>query len=91
MKKGLRRLGKPFTLGRSLLLLLVAVLAQALLTLVRSHLVSLMLLTVGHNVKKLKVYFSLTALTKLLAGLKAGMSWAGMVIVVLRVMLRAAF
>ena len=73
------------------LLLLVAVLAQALFTLVRSHLVSLMLLTVRHNVKKLMVYFSLTALTKLLAGLKAGMSWAGMVIVVLRVMLRAAF
>jgi hypothetical protein len=51
MKKGLRRLSKPFTLGRSFLLLLVAVLAQALLTLVRSHLVSLMLLTVGHNIK----------------------------------------
>jgi hypothetical protein len=36
---------------KKLLLLLVAVLAQALFTLVRSHLVSLMLLTVGHNIK----------------------------------------
>ena len=34
---------------KKILLLLVAVLAQALLTLVRSHLVSLMLLTVRHN------------------------------------------
>ena len=43
-------LRKPFTFRRRLLLLLVAVLAQTLLTLVRRHLMSLSFLTArAHN------------------------------------------
>ncbi len=56
-----------------LLFLLVAVQTQALLTLVRSHLMSLMLLSVRHNYLDLGLTFSLTAAAKDLAGLKAGM------------------
>ena len=50
-KKGSQIAPQALYLERSDLLLLVAVLAQALFTLVRSHLVSLMLLTVRHSIK----------------------------------------
>ena len=68
-------LRKPLTWKKQLLLL-VAVLAQALFTLVRRHLMSLSFLTArAHNKNGLisNNYFSLTALTKVLAGLNAGM------------------
>ena len=58
-----------------LLSLLVSILAKTLLTLVRSHLVPFMLLSVWHNLKVLNIllinYF--TVLTKTFAGLNAGM------------------
>ena len=61
--------------ARKLLSLLVSVLAQALLALVRCHLMPLMLLSVWHNNKVLKYcdtdnYF--TSPMNTLAGLKAG-------------------
>ena len=68
----------------------MSVLAQTLLTLVRSHLVTLVLLTVWHIYLNFNDYF-FTEATKTLAGLKAGMSCAGMVIVVFLVMFLAAF
>ena len=61
---------------RELLSLLVSILAKTLLTLVRSHLMPLMLLSVWHNVKDLNYiyrYYFFTSLTKTLAGLNAGM------------------
>ena len=70
------------------LFLLVSVEAETLLTLVRSHLVPLMLFSVWHN-KIVLVYLS--SLENAFDGLKAGMLCAGMVIVVFWVMLRAAF
>ena len=73
------------------LLLLVSILAQALFTLVRRHLMSFSFLTARHGDINLSNYFSLTALTNTFAGLKAGMSCSGIVIVVFLVMLRAAF
>ena len=62
--------------GRKLLSLLVSILAKTLLTLVRSHLVPLMLLSVWHNNKVLNYfdkYYFFTSFTNTLAGLKAGM------------------
>ena len=73
------------------LLLLVSILAQTLLALVRGHLMPFVFLSVWHNLKVLKNYFSLTEATKTLAGLKAGMSCSGMVMVVFWVMFLAAF
>ena len=61
---------------RKLLSLLVSVLTQALLALVRSHLMPLMLLSVWHNVKDLNYiyrYYFFTSFTNTFAGLKAGM------------------
>lgn len=49
----------------------MSVLAQAFLTLVRSHFMSLMLLSVRHNMYNLKDYL-LTLAMKVLAGLNAG-------------------
>ena len=72
------------------LLLLVSILAQTLFALVGRHLMPFVLFSVWHNLECLN-YFSLTAATKTLAGLKAGMSCSGMVMVVFWVMLRAAF
>ena len=43
------RIARALYLPKKILLLLVTVLAQALFTLVRSHLVPFMLFTVGHN------------------------------------------
>ena len=65
----------------------MSVLAQALFTLVRRHFMSLSFLSARHNLK----YVYLTELTKVFAGLKAGMSCAGMVRVVLLVMFLAVF
>ena len=62
--------------GRKLLSLLVSILAKTLLTLVRSHLVPLMLLSVWHNDKVLNYfdkYYFFTSFTNTLAGLNAGM------------------
>ena len=62
--------------GRKLLSLLVSILAKTLLTLVRSHLVPLMLLSVWHNNKVLNYfdkYYFFTSFTNTLAGLNAGM------------------
>ena len=59
-----------------LLSLLVSILAKTLLTLVRSHLVPLMLLSVWHNNKVLNYfdkYYFFTSFTNTLAGLNAGM------------------
>mgnify|MGYP003400083627 CR=1 FL=1 len=61
---------------RKLLSLLVSILAKTLLTLVRSHLMPLMLLSVWHNTKVLNYfdkYYFFTSLTNTLAGLNAGM------------------
>ena len=61
--------------GRKLLSLLVSILAKTLLTLVRSHLVPLMLLSVWHNNKVLNYfdkYYFFTSFTNTLAGLNAG-------------------
>ena len=61
---------------RKLLSLLVSILAKTLLTLVRRHLMPLMLLSVWHNFKDLlicnKNYF--TSFMNTFAGLKAGIS-----------------
>ena len=62
--------------GRKLLSLLVSILAKTLLTLVRSHLVPFMLLSVWHNNKVLNYfdkYYFFTSFTNTLAGLNAGM------------------
>ena len=62
--------------ARKLLSLLVSILAKTLLTLVRSHLVPLMLLSVWHNNKVLNYfdkYYFFTSFTNTLAGLNAGM------------------
>ena len=78
----------------------MTILAQSLLTLVSSHLVALLLLSVWHNFNCLfkillvKIFFSVPYFIlemKLLQGLKAGMSWAAMTIVVFLEMLRAVF
>ena len=55
------------------LLLLVTVLTQTLLALVRSHLVTLMLLSVWHNYKIFDGLSYLIFAANDLAGLKAGM------------------
>lgn len=76
------------------LLLLVTVLTQTFFTFVRSHLMTLMLLSVWHSCKFLiKLYkrYYLIFATNVLAGLKAGMLCAGMVMVVFFEMLRATF
>ena len=56
----------------------MSVLAQTLFTLVRSHLVTLVLLTVWHVLKVLKInidfFYFFTDATKTLAGLNAGIS-----------------
>ena len=76
----------------------MTVLAQTFLPLVRSHLMTLMLLSVRHSCKfngltlsldPVRPYFTFAA--KLLAGLNAGMSCAGIVIVVFFEILRATF
>ena len=61
------------TYRKRLLLLLVSVLAKTLLTLVRSHFMPLMLLSVWHNDNDLLSDTYFTLLTNSLDGLKAGM------------------
>ena len=58
---------------RKLLSLLVSVLTQALLALVRSHLMPFMLLSVWHSVDVFIVCNYFTTFTNTLAGLNAGM------------------
>ena len=79
-----------FRLKKSLFLL-VSVLSQAFFALVRRHLVSLVFLTVWHNMMILRVDSYLTAFMKVLAGLKAGILWAGMVMATFLPMLRPVF
>ena len=50
---------------RKLLSLLVSILAKTLLTLVRSHLMPLMLLSVWHNTLILDCYINITSLLRL--------------------------
>ena len=57
--------------GRKLLSLLVSVLTQALLALVRSHLMPLMLLSVWHNTLILDCYINITSLLRLRIPLQA--------------------
>ena len=60
---------------RKLLSLLVSILAKTLLTLVRSHLMPLMLLSVWHNTKVLNYFDTdnyFTSPMNTLAGLKVG-------------------
>ena len=73
------------------LLLLVTVLTQTLLALVRSHLVTLMLLSVWHSCNDLYGLSYLIFDANDFAGLNAGMLCAGIVIVVFFEMLRATF
>src|SRR5574344_1561194 len=72
------------------LLLLMSVLAQTLFTFVRCHLMSLSLFSARHSDWILLNYFFIVPMNTL-AGLKAGMSCAGIVIVVFLVIFLAAF
>ena len=68
----------------------MSVLAQAFLTLVRSHFMSLMLLSVRHNILILKVFLADLG-DESLGGLESGHLWAGITMVVFFEMLRAVF
>ena len=68
----------------------MTILAKTLLTLVRRHLMALVLLSVWHNYNVLRFKFHyFTSLAKLFEGLNAGMLCSGIVIVVFFEMLRA--